>query len=733
MKKMTLYIHQENTARYDAFIKLLDQSLSTQYKIINEKNELDIKDDDILIILGENDIAKYGYKHYSKKFKSSQCVFPLPKQFQLESSKLFCRKYIENTPYKIINPIYNVINKHTDLDTIDFTNKVIKADGLSSGKGVFVFDDHFKNNLEAYHIITELFQLYENIVIEEKLQGYEFSLISLCWKNIITHFPIVKDFKRLYNGDIGSNTGGMGTISFPNGSMPFLTNDDLIFCQNINSYICNDLNYQGFLYGSFMKTLNGDIKLIEYNCRLGDSEAVNICSTIESEIGLHFLQPEEHPLEINTNKYTYFRYCVPKGYPNLFNNLTNPYFSYCKYDIPTQNIYFANCHLVYCLPNNVLIYEMNRSRAFGIFTQGTKLKSVIDKNNLYISKIFGDIHYRTDLDLYFTKKYNTQHNYLNHLNNYNHIINNIKQFIDQENNIIINNKPSLKLIGKIGDFANSIQYNQYKLICSVDGAGTKTKFLENNVNRFFILGQDVVIHNINDMICNQGTPIAFLDYYGCDTLNKEEFSQFIKGVMYECKKYNIPLIGGETAEMKGIFIKNEIEVLGILLGIVENGLENKNGLDIKEGNYIYGIKSDGAHTNGFTKLRQIETQINQLPENVKKYFSRPHKCYSDIVKCLDNDLEKHIKGLAHITGGGFDDNISRIFPKQELKLDLINWKENMDEEWKYIFQYSNLTWEEFIKVFNAGYGFCFITDIELSQNYLNKFNDNINYLGKIIS
>lgn len=729
---MTLYIHQENTARYEALIKLLDQSFSTQYKIINEKNELNIKDNDILIILGENDIANFGYKHYKKYFKQNQCVFPLPQQFQLESSKIFCRNYIKDSPYNIINPEYIVINKDTDLNDIDFKNKVIKANGLANGKGVFVFDDHFKTNIEAYHIITELFQLHDNIIIEEKLQGYEFSLISLHWKNVITHFPIVKDFKRLYDGDIGPNTGGMGTITFPNGSMPFLTNEDVLYCQNINNYICNDLKYQGFLYGSFIKTLDGKIKLIEYNCRLGDSEAVNICATIENELGLHLLEPEEYPLDINKNRYTYFRYCVPKGYPNLSNKLTNPYFSYCKYDIPMQNFYIANSHLVYCLPNNVLIYEMNRSRAFGIFTQGSKLKSVIDKNNLYISKIFGDLHYRTDLDLYFTKKYTFNNNYLNHLNNYNHIISNIKKFIDQENNIIVNNKQNLKLIGKIGDFANSIQYNDYKIICSVDGAGTKTKFLENDNNRFFILGQDIVIHNINDMLCNNGTPIAFLDYYGCDQLNKQEFSQFIQGIMFECNKYNIPLIGGETAEMKDIFIKNEIEVLGILIGIIENNLYNKNGIHIKSGNYIYGIKSNGAHTNGFTKLRQIENKLNELPLHVKKYFSRPHRCYNDIVNDLRIDLKDHIKGLAHITGGGFEDNISRIFPIEELKLDLINWKDNMDDEWKFIFENSNMIWEDFIRVFNAGYGFCIITDIELSSNYLDKFNNNIHYLGKII-
>lgn len=730
---MTIYIHPENTCRYNAFINLLDSSYTIRYKILSENTELIIHDEDILVILGENDISRLGYTYYKKFFKSYQCLFPSKEQFQLESSKSYCRNYINNTPFKSINPEYLIIDKNYDIENFDFKNKVIKGDGLASGKGVYVYDDHFQTNLQAYHIITNLFQNHDKIIIEEKLDGYEFSLISLSWRDSITHFPIIKDFKRLNNGDTGPNTGGMGTISFPGGSMPFLTEEDVKYCKEINEYICNNLNYQGFLYGSFIKTFDNKIKLIEYNCRLGDSEAVNICASIESEFGLHLLDPIENPLEIDMSRYTYFRYCVPNGYPNLDMKLSNPYFTYCKNDIPDQVIYFANCYNIYNLPNNICVYEMNKSRAFGIFTQGPKLSTVIEKNNLYISKVYGNIHYRTDLDIYFTKNYKINSlNYLKHLNNYNHIIENTKNYIDQINQNIVNTRPTLNLIGKIGDFANSIQYKNYKLICSVDGAGTKTKFLENHPERFFILGQDIVNHNINDMLCNNGNPIAFMDYYGCDKLNKEEFNQFITGVMQQCEYHKIPLIGGETAEMKGIFVNNEIEVLGILLGIIDENKSNKNGLNIESGNYIYGIKSHGAHTNGFTKLRDIDKRIiGGIRKDVKNYFSRPHRCYTDIVKKIQNDLENHITGLVHITGGGFQDNISRIFPKSNLNINLIDWYDDLDEEWKYIFENSNMVWEDFIRVFNAGYGFCIITNIELSQYYLDKFDNDILYLGRI--
>jgi phosphoribosylamine--glycine ligase/phosphoribosylformylglycinamidine cyclo-ligase len=763
-----IYIHPENSSRYSALVKHI--KLFHENYNINDTIENIIANKNYLFILNENAILQYG-EYYNKLVGDSNCIYPINNaSVQLEISKSYCREFINKIGLGYLNPSYQIIiPSQGDLRCdIDCVNKVIKADGLESGKGVFVYNDHFKTNNDALLIINKLLKKHNKVLVEEKLIGHEFSLISISWKGNITHFPLVKDFKRLHNNDRGANTGGMGTISFPGGLMPFISAEEYKQCCDINEDVIYKSNFTGFLYGSFMKTVSGEIKLIEYNVRLGDSEAVNILGLLESSLIDYLDDPIKNPLVINKNKYTYFRYLVPKHYP--YNNSHSHSHSYNsividekKYiivnpELPNNIFYKANCFNS-GLPN---VYEINNSRTCGIFTMNTDINYVIEDNDIYTKMIYGDLHYRTDIGTYFIKDYSQKdylhekHRYINHLNNYNHIITNTKSFIDDVNNNIQNRNPNIKVIGKIGDFANSIQYipahcikpeehSNIKIICSVDGAGTKTKFLEYHPNRFHILGNDIVIHNINDMYCNNGIPIALLDYYGCDKLNKDEFNQFITGVMEICELYGIPLIGGETAEMRGIFSAGEIEVLGILLGIIPNDKDVSNGLSISKGNYIYGISSNGAHTNGYTKLREIAHTI-EMPSYIREFFSQPHKCYVNIMNYITTVLQDYydssgdsgdsimIVGKAHITGGGFVDNIERIFPvDKDLHIKLDKWK--LEDEWQWVYDNSGMMWEEFIRVFNAGWGFCFITNKPIPDNIVkliyNDYNEKIKILGII--
>ena len=754
IEKRTIYIHNEQSARASALIKHISK-FNPEYliKSITQNNiPQNILEDDYLFILNENAIKEYSTQ-YSPLFNPDNLVYPQNESINLECSKSFCRQYINSIGLGNINPDYKILTTTTPLNilaTLDYTNKVIKADGLESGKGVFVQGDHYKTNNDAYYIIYKLLKKHSTILLEEKLIGEEFSLISLSWKGHITHFPLIKDFKRLCNNDTGANTGGMGTISFAGGLMPFISADEYTHCCSINEKVIRDSGFVGFLYGSFMKTLSGDIKLIEYNVRLGDSEAVNLLGLLESSLIDYLDNPIGKSLQININKYTYFRYLVPSTYPSnssSSNNGDSKYFVVNSAIPKETHFYTANCFE----KNLDGVYQMGKSRTCGIFTIDVEIDKVIYWNDYYVKMIYGDFHYRTDIGTYFSKEYKNKHknkflpstriNYLNHLNNYNHIITNTKEVIDTVNkDIELASDGKIKVIGKIGDFANSIQYNGSKLICSVDGAGTKTKFLEDHPERFHILGQDIVIHNINDMYCNNGTPIALLDYYGCDKLDKQQFNQFIAGALEICKEYSIPMIGGETAEMRGIFTDGEVEVLGILLGVVNETPEN--GIGIQKGNYIYGIESSGAHTNGFTKLREIATLVNGgMPEWVKSFFSQPHKCYVKIMDCIKAILADsgiNIVGKSHITGGGFVDNIERILPGvvvdgvDGMHIELGRW--DLNKEWQWVYDNAGMEWDAFIRVFNAGWGFCFITDKEISIDVIDTFKikEKIKLIGNII-
>lgn len=772
-----VYVYKESSARATALYEHIYRfNPGTNIFQIDTSNDADIgrlmhvfgdrdryfdTNSNYFFILNEKGILEYNTgSNLLKKQDVLINVFPTLEQSQLETSKLYCREFISRVGLEYLNPEYAVLTKQTKLEMVKFTNRVIKADGLASGKGVFVYGDHFETDQEARDIVQRLLETHDKVLLEEKLEGEEFSCISLAWNGVITHFPLVRDFKRLEDGDRGPNTGGMGTISFSGGSMPFLSRDEHGHCLSINETVIVDTKYRGFLYGSFMKTRSGQIKIIEYNVRLGDSEAVNIFALLDSSLLNHLEDPIKYPLQINYKDHTFFRYLVPRDYARIHGTSGKPaipafrlgdncdelqgLYTNTHYlvdaNMPRESFYLANSHWSHCLGAGLHgLYSIGTSRACGILTVGCDIIKVIKENDRLVGMVYGDLYYRRDIGIKMLemletsnlqKNHSSKMNYLNHLNNYNHIITDIKKNIDQHNQEVELNNPDIKVLGHIGDFANSIGVGACRMICSVDGAGTKTKFLEGHPRRFDILGRDIVIHNINDMYCNNGRPVALLDYYGCDRLDKADFAQFINGALAVCREYGIALIGGETAEMRGIFQTGEVEVLGILLGILEDGKDTKNGDCIQAGHVIYGLESHGAHTNGFTKLREIESRMdcegggedgNGMPHDIDEFFSQPHRCYIPVIESLKKMFATNyyenitITGKAHITGGGFVDNIERILP-DGLTIALEKWP--LTREWQWLFDNAGMDWDAFIRVFNAGWGFCLIVDKEIPESIL---------------
>jgi len=203
-------------------------------------------------------------------------------------------------------------------------NFVVKYDGLAGGKGVKVAGDHLYSKNEALTYCKELVNNNGKFIIEEKFIGEEFSLMSFCDGNIMKHMPAVQDHKRAYEGDRGPNTGGMGTYSNADHSLPFLSDNDIIEAQQINlktGFALKDKfneGYKGVLYGGFMATANG-VKLIEYNARFGDPEAMNVLSLLETDfidICISISESSLDQIDVKfSNKATVCKYAVPTGYP----------------------------------------------------------------------------------------------------------------------------------------------------------------------------------------------------------------------------------------------------------------------------------------------------------------------------------------------------------------------------------------------------------------------------------
>ncbi len=246
---------------------------------------------------------------------------------QLETSKAFTRNLLKE--YDIPGgPKYQTFDS---LDCVtDFLNElgenyVVKYDGLAGGKGVKVAGDHLHSHDEALAYCQELVNSGGEFVIEEKFVGEEFSLMSFCDGNNLKHMPAVQDHKRAYEGDTGPNTGGMGTYSDANHSLPFLTDNDISQALEINIQTARAINdkfgvgYKGILYGGFMATASG-VKLIEYNARFGDPEAMNVLSLLESDfidicIGVADGTLNQVGVQF-ANKATVCKYAVPEGYPD---------------------------------------------------------------------------------------------------------------------------------------------------------------------------------------------------------------------------------------------------------------------------------------------------------------------------------------------------------------------------------------------------------------------------------
>lgn len=327
------------------------------------------------------------------------CVGPRQKLAQLESSKGFTRDLtveynIPGSPkYKRFDSLVGVPEFLNELGEF----YVIKADGLAGGKGVKVSGDHLHSHEEAISYCQELIAEKSSFVIEEKFIGQEFSLMSFCDGEHLAHMPAVQDHKRAYNGDLGPNTGGMGSFSDANHLLPFLTKEHLLEAQKINQATAKAIkdklkqDYRGILYGGFMATKNG-VKLIEYNARFGDPESINVLSILESdflEICLGIVNGNLNPELVKFKpQATVCKYAVPDGYPD--NPIKNQKIDTSEVTNKDQ-IYYAS---VDQKPDGLYETGSRTVAVVGIASTIFEAEKIAEQE---INKISGPLFHRTDI------------------------------------------------------------------------------------------------------------------------------------------------------------------------------------------------------------------------------------------------------------------------------------------------------------------------------------------------
>ena len=301
-------------------------------------------------------------------------------------------------------------------------------------------------------------------------------------------------------------------------------------------------------------------------------------------------------------------------------------------------------------------------------------------------------------------------------------------------------KGTTKNFGLFAGFFDIARLNYKKplLVSSADGVGTKIKIAQ-DLKKYDSIGIDLVAMCVNDIIVHGAKPLFFLDYIAVNKLNIKNAEKIIMGISKGCKYANCSLLGGETAEMPGLYKKNDFDLAGFGVGIIEKE-DLITGKKIKPGDVVYGLKSSGFHSNGYTLIRNIikkkkisyNYSINSKIRNLGKFLLNPTRIYSKIILSLTK--KKLLNGISHITGGGIIDNIPRVLSKG-LSIDF------QDHDWElpYIFKWfsdkGNINTEEMLRVFNCGIGiiiFCNSKKRKIVENLLHSQKENPIYLGKVI-
>src|SRR3989344_5031608 len=295
----------------------------------------------------------------------------------------------------------------------------------------------------------------------------------------------------------------------------------------------------------------------------------------------------------------------------------------------------------------------------------------------------------------------------------------------------------LGAFGGMYDISELKNYKNPVLVESIDGVGTKVKIAA-MAGKYFNLGQDIVNHSCNDILCQGAKPLTFLDYIAADKVSPKEIKDMVSGMVKACKEAGVSLIGGETAEMPGVYLPGEHDIAGCITGVVEKE-KIITGDKIKEGDTVLGLASVGLHTNGFSLARKIffesgeynvDSRFEELHFSLGKELLVPHHNYAPAVLPI---LEKYeIKGIAHITGGGLVENVPRVLPAGlSLQITKNSWP--VLPIFKLIKRLGNVAEEEMYRVFNMGIGLVLIVgaDFKSVKADLEKAGEKVYEIGKI--
>ena len=590
---------------------------------------------------------------------------------QIETSKSFAKQFMQRhaiptarfTAFNQLQPALNY------LEGLDYP-VVIKASGLAAGKGVLLPNgkDEARQALHAMLVEGQFGQAGEEVIIEERLEGEEVSLLAFTDGKTIRVMPPAQDHKRLLDGDLGPNTGGMGAYAPAPICPPEMQTRMIkeVLQPAVDGLRAEGMPFVGVLYAGLIFTPSGP-QVLEFNARFGDPETQVILPLLESDL-LEICAACAHGQldQISVGWQNHSAVCVvmaSAGYPE---KSLAPTPIHGLDSLPPASLVF---HAGTVMKEGQLL--ASGGRVLGVTCTGEDLPIAVSAAYAALECVhFQGSQYRKDIaqkaltssgrvpvSLYQAAGVN----------------------IDAGNRAVdlmrasVSSTYDRRVLAGIGAFGGLFDASELKgmcspvLVASTDGVGTKVK-LAASLGRCRGIGIDIVNHCINDILVQGARPLFFLDYFATSRLQPEMVAEIVDGISDACRQAGCVLLGGETAEMPGVYLEGEFDLAGTIVGC----LEREHMLprqDIHPGDRLVGIPSNGAHTNGYSLLRRIfdpaemNTVLPELGGSLADALLVPHRSYLGLLLPLIEVSPSLIKGLAHITGGGFIENIPRMLPK----------------------------------------------------------------------
>jgi phosphoribosylamine--glycine ligase / phosphoribosylformylglycinamidine cyclo-ligase len=601
---------------------------------------------------------------------------------------------------------------------IDQQNKplVVKASGLAAGKGVIVCDnaDEAKAAVKRILVDKEFGDAGKQLIIEERLTGKEVSVLAFCDGKSVKLMPPVRDHKRVFDNDEGPNTGGMGAFT----PLPDVDNKLLehirknVLEPTVTAMNAQGTPYSGVLYAGIMLTSDGP-KVLEFNCRFGDPETQVILPLLKNDLLEVLLACVDGILD-KVNLEWRKEACVTvvaasKGYPG-------DYPKGLPISLPVTN------ELIFHAGTIEKNHEILTSggRVLAVTSLGSSLEEARDNAYDTMAAIhFDGMHYRRDIGVYTPDA--------------SYAASGVS--IDAGNRAVELMKEAVKasytkeVIGGVGSFGGMFDAKSVKdmkapvLVVSTDGVGTKTKVAA-RLGRWNTIGRDLVNHCVNDILVQGATPLFFVDYVASSKLEPEIIADIVSGAAHACRELGFPLIGGETAEMPGVYVDGEVDLAGTIVGAVDKE-SVIDGSQLAPGDVLLALPSTGLHTNGYSLARRALDRLdwtsyrNDLGGSIGDVLLAVHRSYLYEVKnLLKGGLA--IKGLAHITGGGVIENLPRILPNGVgAVIERGRWPE--PPIFKLIQQQGRISDAEMFRVFNMGLGMIIVIaakDLEKAQHLM---------------